>query len=181
MSRVGRKAIPVPAGVTVSVDQFNHVVVKGPNGSLEFDFHKEITIESAHNEVSVTRPSDQLRHRALHGTTRALIANMVKGVTEGYTKILDIKGVGYRALLKDSKTLVVNAGYSNPVEVQIPEGITVVLPANTEVHIKGIDKQLVGEFAAYVRKIRQPEPYLGKGIRYRGEFVRRKEGKTAKK
>ena len=181
MSRVGKKHIPVPKGVVVTVGEHNLVTVKGPNGQLEFTFHKDMTIESAHNEVSVTRPSDQLHHRALHGTTRALIANMVKGVTEGYIKILDIKGVGYRASLKDSRTLVVNAGYSNPVEVAIPEGVNVVIPANTEIHIKGIDKQVVGEFAAYVRKIRQPEPYLGKGIRYRGEFVRRKEGKTAKK
>lgn len=180
MSRVGKLAIPVPAGVTVTVSQSNHVTVKGPKGTLEFSFHPEMKITTENNEVSVTRPSDSLRHRALHGTTRALIANMVKGVTDGYTKILDIKGVGYRASLKDSKTLVVNVGYSNPVEVTIPEGLTVEIPANTEVHIKGIDKQAVGEFAANVRKIRQPEPYQGKGIRYRGEFVRRKEGKTAK-
>ena len=181
MSRVGRLAIQLPAGVAVTLGEHNHVTVKGPKGSLEFTFHKDITIASTHNEISVTRPSDSLIHRALHGTTRALINNMVKGVTEGYEKILDIKGVGYRASLKDSKTLVVNVGYSNPVEVAIPQGITVELPINTEIRIKGIDKQLVGEFSAYVRKIREPEPYLGKGIRYRGEVVRRKEGKTAKK
>jgi large subunit ribosomal protein L6 len=181
MSRVGRKAITVPEGVQIAIDELNHVVVTGPKGTLEFTFHKDITIASANNEVSVTRPSDSLRHRALHGTTRALVNNMVKGVTEGYTKILDIKGVGYRASLKDSNTLIVSVGYSNPVEVAIPQGLQVVVPINTEIHVNGIDKQLVGEFAANVRKIRQPEPYLGKGIRYRGEFVRRKEGKTAKK
>jgi large subunit ribosomal protein L6 len=181
MSRVGKKHIVVPAGVTVTVGENNHVVVKGPKGTLEFTFHKDITVVSAHNEVSVTRPSDSLAHRALHGTTRALIANMVTGVSVGYSRILDMKGVGFRASLKDKNTLVVNAGYSNPVEVAIPKGLTVETPINTEIHIKGADKQVVGEFAATVRKIREPEPYLGKGIRYRGEFVRRKEGKTAKK
>lgn len=181
MSRVGRLAVQLPAGVAVTLGEHNHVSVKGPKGTLTFTFHKDITIASAHNEISVTRPSDSLAHRALHGTTRALLNNMVKGVTEGYEKVLDIKGVGYRASLKDSKTLVVNVGYSNPVEVAIPAGLTLELPVNTELHIKGIDKQMVGEFAAQVRMIRDPEPYQGKGIRYRGEVVRRKEGKTAKK
>lgn len=180
MSRVGKLAIVLPQGVSVDVAANNHITVKGPKGSLAFTFSDEMKVTVAHNEVSVTRPSDSLRHRALHGTTRALLMNMVKGVTEGYTKILDIKGVGYRASLKDSKTLIVSVGYSNPVEVSIPEGLTVETPIPTEIYVKGIDKQLVGEFAANVRKIRQPEPYQGKGIRYRGEFVRRKEGKTAK-
>ncbi|MBN2504009.1 MAG: 50S ribosomal protein L6 [Bacilli bacterium] len=180
MSRVGKQSIPVPAGVTIEVDSKNHVVIKGPKGSLEFTFNKDLKIDFSNNEISVTRPSESLRHRALHGTTRALLNNMVKGVTEGYAKILDIRGVGYRASLKDSKTLVVSVGYSNPVEMQIPEGLEVVLPANTEIHVKGIDKQAVGEFAAKIRKVRAPEPYQGKGIRYRGEFVRHKEGKTAK-
>jgi len=180
MSRVGRQLIVVPKAVTVTVGKDNHITVKGPKGTLEFTFHKDITVISANNEISVTRPSDSLKHRALHGTTRALLNNMVKGVTEGYTKILDIKGVGYRASLQGSNTLVVSVGYSSPVEVTIPQGLTVECPVNTEIHIKGIDKQAVGEFAANIRKIRQPEPYQGKGIRYRGEFVRRKEGKTAK-
>lgn len=180
MSRVGRLAIAIPEGVTISIDDTNHVSVKGPKGSLDFAFHEDMKVVASDNEISVTRPSDSLRHRALHGTTRALINNMVKGVTEGYVKILDIKGVGYRASLQGSKTLVVSVGYSNPVEVEIPEGLTVELPINTEIQIRGIDKQAVGEFAANIRKIRAPEPYQGKGIRYRGEVVRRKEGKTAK-
>jgi large subunit ribosomal protein L6 len=174
-------SIPIPQGVEINVDDNNHVTVKGPKGTLEFTFQSEMKIDTANNEISVTRPSDQLRHRALHGTTRALLNNMVKGVTEGYVKMLDIKGVGYRASLKDKETLIVSVGYSNPVEVVIPSGIDVELPTNTEVVIKGIDKQAVGEFAANIRKIRAPEPYQGKGIRYRGEHVRRKEGKTAKK
>jgi large subunit ribosomal protein L6 len=181
MSRIGRKTIQLPAGVTCAVGENNHVVVKGPKGSLEFTFHNDMTIVSANNAVSVTRPSDSLQHRALHGTTRALLNNMVKGVTEGYEKVLDIKGVGFRAALKDSKTLVLTVGYSNPVEMPIPKGLTIDIPVNTEIHVKGIDKQLVGEFSALIRKVREPEPYLGKGIRYRGEFVRHKEGKTAKK
>ena len=180
MSRVGRLAIAIPEGVTVTIDDTNHVSVKGPKGSLDFAFHEDMKVVASDNEISVTRPSDSLRHRALHGTTRALINNMVKGVTEGYVKILDIKGVGYRASLQGSKTLVVSVGYSNPVEVEIPEALTVELPINTEIQIRGIDKQAVGEFAANIRKILAPEPYQGKGIRYRGEVVRRKEGKTAK-
>lgn len=180
MSRVGKLSISLPEGVQVTVGAKNAVVVKGPKGTLSFAFSPEMKITITDNVLSVTRPSDSLRHRALHGTTRALLNNMVKGVTDGYTKILDIKGVGYRASLKDSKTLIVSVGYSNPVEVSIPEGLTVETPIPTEIYVKGIDKQLVGEFAANVRKIRQPEPYQGKGIRYRGEFVRRKEGKTAK-
>lgn len=180
MSRVGRQSITIPKGVTITVSKSNHVLVVGPKGKLDFTFDVSMKIDSANNEISVTRPSDSLRHRALHGTTRALLNNMVKGVTEGYGKVLDIKGVGYRASLKGSNTLIVSVGYSNPVEVMIPEGIQIDIPVNTEIHIKGIDKQAVGEFAANVRKIRQPEPYQGKGIRYRGEVVRRKEGKTAK-
>jgi large subunit ribosomal protein L6 len=181
MSRIGRKTITLPTGVTCNVGANNHVVVKGPKGVLEFTFHKDMTVVSANNEISVTRPSDSLQHRALHGTTRALLNNMVKGVTEGFQKVLDIKGVGYRASLKDSKTLVLTVGYSSPVEMAIPTGLTLEIPVNTEIHIKGTDKQMVGEFAAIIRKVREPEPYLGKGIRYHGEYVRHKEGKTAKK
>jgi large subunit ribosomal protein L6 len=180
MSRIGNQSIRVPEGVTVEVNDINYVSVKGPKGSLSFTFDKNIGIKVENDEVSVTRPNDSLRMKALHGTTRALLNNMVIGVSEGYTKILDIKGVGYRAQLKDPKTLVLNVGYSNPVEMAIPEGLTIEIPKNTEIHVKGADKQVVGEFAANVRKVRQPEPYLGKGIRYRDEHVRRKEGKTAK-
>jgi large subunit ribosomal protein L6 len=138
-----------------------------------------MTINMNEDEISVTRPNDSLRNRSLHGTTRALLNNMVIGVTEGYTKTLEIKGVGYRAQLKGSTTLVLNVGYSNPVEMEIPEGITVEVPKNTEINVMGANKQIVGEFAANIRKVRLPEPYLGKGIRYKGEYVRRKEGKTA--
>ncbi|MFA7075481.1 MAG: 50S ribosomal protein L6 [Candidatus Izemoplasmatales bacterium] len=180
MSRIGNHSIQVPASVTLDIDNNNRVVVKGPNGELNFTFDKNIGIKVENNVISVTRPNDSLRNKALHGTTRALLNNMVIGVSEGYTKILDIKGVGYRAQLKDERTLVLNVGYSNPVEMTIPEGLTLEIPKNTEVHVKGADKQMVGEFAAIIRKVRQPEPYLGKGIRYRDEHVRRKEGKTAK-
>ena len=182
MSRIGKQAIPVPDGVEVNINENNFVVVKGPKGELSFTFSDGIGIKLEEKEISVTRPNDSLRFRSLHGTTRALLNNMVIGVTSGYEKILDIKGVGYRAQLTDEKTLVLNVGYSNPVEMVIPEGITVDIPKNknTEVHIIGADKQIVGEFAANVRKVRPPEPYLGKGIRYRDEKVRRKEGKTAK-
>ncbi len=182
MSRVGKQAIQVPAGVEININENNFVVVKGPNGELSFTFHENMEIKFENQELSVTRPNDSLRNRSLHGTTRALLNNMVIGVTKGYVKILDIKGVGYRAMLKDPQTLVLNVGYSNPVEMIIPEGITVEIPKNknTEVQIKGANKQIVGEFAANVRKVRPPEPYLGKGIRYRDEHVRRKEGKTAK-
>ncbi len=180
MSRIGNQSIKVPAGVTLDIDKNNRIVVKGPKGELDFTFDKNIKVKVENDEISVTRPNDSLRIKALHGTTRALLNNMVIGVSEGYTKILDIKGVGYRAQLKDPKTLVLNVGYSNPVEMEIPEGLTIEIPKNTEVHVKGANKQMVGEFAANIRKVRQPEPYLGKGIRYRDEHVRRKEGKTAK-
>ncbi|HOP56947.1 MAG TPA: 50S ribosomal protein L6 [Bacillota bacterium] len=180
MSRIGKLPIVIPAGVSITVDKDNHVTVKGPKGVLEFTFSKDISIATENNEITVTRPSDSLIHRELHGTTRAVLNNMVVGVTEGYTKILDIKGVGYRAALKGSNILVLSVGYSNPVEIAIPENLTIEVPSNTEIFIKGIDKQAVGEFAAVIRKVRAPEPYQGKGIRYRGEHIRRKEGKTAK-
>jgi large subunit ribosomal protein L6 len=172
MSRVGRQAITVPQGVEVNVAENNFVTVKGPQGELSFKFEEVIGIKVENNEISVTRPNDSLRNKSLHGTTRALLNNMVTGVTSGYTKILDIKGVGYRAQLKEPNTLVLNVGYSNPVEMEIPEGITIEIPKNKNT--------VVGEFAANVRKVRPPEPYLGKGIRYRDEKVLRKEGKTAK-
>jgi large subunit ribosomal protein L6 len=182
MSRIGKLAIKVPAGVQVSVDKNNHVTVKGPKAELDFTFHVNMKIQIENDEISVTRPDNSLRNRALHGTTRALLNNMVIGVTEGFIKILDIKGVGYRAQLKEPNILVLNVGYSNPVEMKIPECVTVEIPSakNNEVVLKSYDKQVLGEFAANIRKVRPPEPYLGKGIRYRDEHVRRKEGKTAK-
>ncbi|MFP4478461.1 MAG: 50S ribosomal protein L6 [Candidatus Izemoplasmatales bacterium] len=179
MSRVGKQAIQLPKGVDINVNDENFVVVKGPKGELSFGFDKNMTIIINEDEISVTRPNDSLRNRALHGTTRALLNNMVIGVSEGYLKTLEIKGVGYRAQLKGSDTLVLNVGYSNPVEMEIPEGITVEVPKNTEIQVKGANKQEVGQFAAVIRKVRLPEPYLGKGIRYKDEYVRRKEGKTA--
>jgi large subunit ribosomal protein L6 len=179
MSRVGKQAINLPEKVEVTVGKENLVTVKGPKGELSQKLNPEMKIKVDDHTVTVDRPSDSLRHRAQHGTTRALLNNMVEGVTKGFEKMLDIKGVGYRAQVK-GKTLVVNAGYSQPVELDIPEGIDIECPTNTEIKVSGNDKQAVGEFAAIIRKVREPEPYLGKGIRYRNEHIRRKEGKTAK-
>lgn len=178
MSRIGLKIIEIPEGVELTNDN-NVVTVKGPKGQLSRQLHEDMKININGNEVSVERPSDNKTHRALHGTTRSLIANMVEGVHKGYEKALEIQGVGYRAQKQGNK-LVVNAGYSHPVEVDTPEGIEIDVPANTKVIVKGIDKELVGAVAANIRAIRKPEPYKGKGIRYEGEYVRRKEGKTAK-
>lgn len=178
MSRIGKKPITVPAGVEVTIDN-SFVQVKGPKGSLEGTFNGELAYNLEGNELVIERPSDSKFHRAIHGTTRALIANMIIGVSEGFKKQLKMIGVGYRASTQDNK-LVILAGYSNPVEMEIPEGIAVEVTKNTTIDISGIDKQQVGEFSANVRKVRPPEPYLGKGIRYTDEHVRRKEGKTAK-
>ena len=179
MSRIGKKAVTIPAGVTVTVEDNNFVTVKGPKGEISFGFEKDINIEVKDGGVHVSRPNDEKALRQLHGTTRALINNMVKGVTDGWSKKLLIEGVGYRASLKGN-TLVVAAGYSHLVELPIPQGLKVVCPSQTEVNISGIDKQLVGQFAAEVREVRKPEPYKGKGIRYSDEVIRRKEGKKAK-
>lgn len=179
MSRIGRKAINLPAGVTVNVGAANAVNVKGPKGELNFGFNEDMKIDVKENEVEVSRPSDSKKHKTFHGTTRALLNSMIIGVSEGFTKKLKIIGVGYRAQMK-GKQLVVAAGYSHPVEVNVPEGISIELPSNTEITITGIDKQKVGQFAADIRAIRPPEPYKGKGIRYVDEYVRSKEGKTAK-
>ena len=179
MSRIGNKHIPLPAGVTVTVEG-NLITVKGPKGQLELVKNPNISVNVEENNVVVTRPTNDKEHRSLHGTTRALVHNMVVGVSEGFKKALEIKGVGYRAQLTNGK-LVINAGYSNPVELEIPEGITVEVPKNTDIIISGADKQLVGEYAAKVRGVRAPEPYKGKGIKYVDEVVRRKEGKTSKK
>ena len=178
MSRIGNKHIVLPAGVTFEQNG-NTVTVKGPKGQLEYTYNADLTVEVNGNEVVVTRPTDGKFHRTIHGTTRALLNNMVVGVSNGFEKVLEINGTGYRAQLQ-GKTLVVNAGYSHPVNLEIPEGLTVTVPNPTEIHVAGCDKQLVGQFAANVRIIRKPEPYKGKGIRYQGEYVRRKEGKKAK-
>jgi len=179
MSRVGNKPIEVPSGVTIDVATDNTVSVKGPKGELSRKFNADIKINVQDNEITVERPSDHKEHRALHGTTRSVLNNMVIGVTNGYERALEIIGVGYRASKAGNK-LVLNVGYSHPVEIVPEQGIDIEVPSNTKVIVKGIDKQRVGEVAANIRSVRSPEPYKGKGIRYEGEFVRRKEGKTGK-
>ncbi|TWT02770.1 50S ribosomal protein L6 [Planococcus sp. CPCC 101016] len=179
MSRVGKKPIEVPANVTVTLGDKNTVTVKGPQGELTRTFNQDITITQEDNVLTLTRPSDSKDHRTNHGTTRALLANMVTGVSEGFQRTLELVGVGYRAQLQGQK-LVLNVGYSHPVEFTPEEGITVEVPANTKVVVKGIDKERVGALASNIRQVRPPEPYKGKGIRYEGEAVRRKEGKTGK-
>ncbi len=175
MSRIGNRVLTIPENVTVSKDG-NVVTVKGPKGELSTEINNHIDIKIDGNELTVTRENDN--YKSFHGTANANISNMIEGVTNGFEKNLESLGVGYRFALK-GKDLVVTAGYSHPVEVTVPEGITLECPSNTELTIKGIDKCLVGEFAANVRKIREPEPYKGKGIRYKDEIVRRKEGKKA--
>lgn len=175
MSRIGNRTLTIPAGVTVTVNG-NVVTVKGPKGELSTEINKHLTVSVEGTELKITRENDNYKN--FHGTANANIHNMIVGVTEGFTKKLESLGVGYRFQLKGNE-LVVTAGYSHPVNVKIPAGITLESPSNTELFVKGIDKQLVGAFAADVRKIRQPEPYKGKGIRYADEVVRRKEGKKA--
>lgn len=179
MSRIGNKAIKLNEGVTVTVSEENHVQVSGPKGKMEFTFNPDMKIVVENGFVHVQRPSNDIAHRSLHGTTRATLHNMIEGVANGFTKTLVIEGVGYRASLQGDK-LVVNAGYSHLVEMPIPTGLTVKVPSPTEINISGVDKQQVGQFAADVRQIRKPEPYKGKGIRYKDEVIRRKEGKKAK-
>jgi large subunit ribosomal protein L6 len=178
MSRVGKKPIVIPAGVTVTLNN-STATVKGPKGELTRTFHPDITINVEENLVTITRPSDVKEHRALHGTTRAVLANMIEGVSTGFTRGLELIGVGYRAQKQGNK-LVLNVGYSHPVEIEAEEGLEIEVPANTKIIIKGTDKERVGALAANIRQVRPPEPYKGKGIRYEGEFVRRKEGKTGK-
>ena len=180
MSRIGRAPINVPAGVTVTVDAANAVVtVKGPKGTLDLNYNNRMNVVCENNVISVTRPSDEKEDRALHGLTRTLIYNMVVGVTEGYTKKLEVNGVGYRVAMQ-GKALNLTLGYSHPVIVDAPEGITFETPDANTIIIKGINKQVVGETAAFVRSRRAPEPYKGKGIKYEGEKIRRKSGKTGK-
>ncbi|WP_059174137.1 50S ribosomal protein L6 [Bacillus sp. FJAT-27445] len=178
MSRIGKKPIEIPAGVTVALD--NHTVtVKGPKGELVRSFSPEISILVEDNTVTITRPSDVKEIRALHGTTRAVLSNMVEGVSKGFEKGLELVGVGYRASKQGNK-LVLNVGYSHPVEIEPETGLEIEVPANTKVIVKGNDKERVGALAANIRGVRPPEPYKGKGIRYEGEVVRRKEGKKGK-
>ncbi|RIW29975.1 50S ribosomal protein L6 [Bacillus salacetis] len=178
MSRVGKKPIELPEGVTITTDA-NNVTVKGPKGELSRTFSPDMNIEIQENVVNITRPSESKEHRSLHGTTRALISNMVEGVSKGFERNLELIGVGYRAQKQGSK-LVLNVGYSHPVEFEPENGIEIEVPANTKISIKGIDKERVGAIASNIRAVRPPEPYKGKGIRYEGEHVRRKEGKTGK-
>lgn len=178
MSRIGLKPIEIPNGVTVTIND-NAVTVKGPKGELSRTIHEEMSVEMKENEVIVSRPSDAKEHRSLHGTTRSLIANMILGVTDGFERRLELIGVGYRAN-KAGQKLVLNVGYSHPVEFEPEKDIEIDVPENTKIIIKGIDKERVGELAANIRAVRPPEPYKGKGIKYEGEYVRRKEGKTGK-
>jgi large subunit ribosomal protein L6 len=179
MSRIGRKPITIPSGVNVTLDN-TLITVKGPKGTLSRQIHKDMKLVVAENELSVERPSDNKLHRSLHGTTRSVVANMVSGVTEGFVKNLDLVGVGYRAN-KTGNKLVLNVGYSHPVEIEPENGIEFDVPSNTKIIVKGIDKELVGATAAKIRSVREPEPYKGKGIKYEGERILRKEGKAGKK
>ena len=178
MSRVGKMPIPVPQGVEVRIDR-NHVSVKGPKGELSRDLNPEMRIEQTDGQVIVYRPSDQPRHRAMHGLTRTLVANMVTGVTAGFSKTLELQGVGYRAQMQ-GHDLVLAVGYSHPVRVPPPPGIDFEVEGTSKIIVKGVNREHVGQAAADVRKIRPPEPYKGKGIRYAGEYVRRKAGKAGK-
>jgi large subunit ribosomal protein L6 len=178
MSRIGRAPIEIPAGVEVKIDT-NVIEVKGPQGSLSREFHPDMSVEVSEGAITVTRPSDDKEHRSLHGLTRSLIANMVQGVTVGFTRNLEIVGVGYRAAKQGNK-LVLSLGYSHPIELEPAPGIEIEVPTPTKISVKGIDKELVGQTAANIRDFRRPEPYLGKGVRYEGERVRRKAGKAGK-
>lgn len=180
MSRIGKMPIAVPAGVTVDIAENNKVTVKGPKGTLERVLPEEMEIKLEGAEVVVSRPNDLKKMKSLHGLTRTLIANMVKGVTEGYEKVLEINGVGYRAA-KQGKKLVLSLGYSHPVEMTDPEGLEAVVDGQNKIIVKGIDKEKVGQYAAEIRDKRRPEPYKGKGIKYADEVIRRKVGKTGKK
>jgi len=179
MSRIGRNPIPVPAGVTIEMTD-GHVKVSGPKGTLERDLPRDITIRQDADQLLVERPDDARQHRALHGLTRSLVNNMVVGVTDGFTRDLEIVGVGYRAAATTATKLDLALGFSHPVSVDAPEGITFETPVPTKITVRGIDKEAVGQVAANIRSIRKPEPYKGKGVRYAGEVVRRKAGKAAK-
>lgn len=178
MSRIGNKLVVLPAGVEVTQNG-NDVTVKGPKGELTRTFNEELTYKLEDNTLEVVRPSDSKAHKTIHGTTRALIANMVEGVSKGFEKNLELIGVGYRAQMQ-GKNLILNVGYSHPIEIVAEEGITLSVDKNTKVKVEGISKERVGAIASNIRATRPPEPYKGKGVRYEGEYVRRKEGKTGK-
>ena len=179
MSRIGRKPIIVPGGVELTLGKSNDITVKGPKGTLSFAFHPNLTITQDNGTISVDRPNDDRMYRSLHGLSRTLLNNMVVGVTEGFRKNLEITGVGYRAAM-DGKTLVLTVGYSHQVRIQPADGVTFAVEGTNRVSVTGFDKQVVGEEAARIRRVRPPEPYKGKGIRYEGERIRRKAGKAGK-
>ncbi|MDR1263166.1 MAG: 50S ribosomal protein L6 [Oscillospiraceae bacterium] len=180
MSRIGKLPVPLPSGVSVDIGADNLVTVKGPKGTLVQQVNRDITVKQENGQLVLTRPTDNKPHKAMHGLYRALINNMVTGVTAGFTKGLELVGTGYRAQAQGKK-LTINIGFSHPVVMEAPENIAFETPAPTKILVKGIDKQQVGNLAADIRAIRKPEPYLGKGIKYEGEVIRRKEGKTGKK
>ena len=180
MSRIGRMPVAIPAGVTVTIAENNLVTEKGPKGTLERELPVEMNIKEEDGHIVVTRPNDLKKMKSLHGLTRTLINNMIHGVTEGYEKVLEVNGVGYRAA-KQGKKLVLSLGYSHPVEMEDPEGIETVLEGQNKITVKGISKEKVGQYAAEIRDKRRPEPYKGKGIKYADEVIRRKVGKTGKK
>jgi len=177
MSRIGKRPLPLPKGVSAAIDG-RRVTIKGPRGELSRELHEEIRITQEQGQLLVQRPSDEARHKALHGLTRALLANMVEGVTQGFSRTLEIQGVGYKAEVKPPGVRLI-VGFSHPVDFPAPAGIKLTVENNVLLKVEGIDKELVGQVASEIRKVRPPEPYKGKGIRYQGEFVRRKAGKTA--
>jgi large subunit ribosomal protein L6 len=179
MSRIGKKIIPIPSGTKVQVDG-NSVTVTGPKGTLNKVFRPEVSVKLEENNAEVVRHGEDRKHRSLHGLTRTLLSNMIEGVSNGFTRSLELVGVGYRCQLQGQK-LVIQVGYSHPVEIDAPAGIEIVVEGNTKVHVKGADKQMVGDLAAKIRAVREPEPYKGKGIKYSDEKIRRKAGKSGKK
>lgn len=180
MSRIGKKPVPIPQNVQVEIRDGNYVLIKGPLGQIEKSFHPLVTVKKVDNQIVVERANDEKFAKSLHGLTRALINNMVIGVTQGFEKRLELQGTGYRARVQGNK-LILEVGFSHPVELEIPTGLSVTVQDNTKISVKGIDKELVGQFAAIIRRVRPAEPYKGKGVRYEGEKIRQKAGKAGKK